>query len=430
MKPNQTDFDRNVEIILSGGDFAISAGWGGKAKKYGGYYGAGTIQGLASYYYGEFAQNRSLELNRCYYDNMVDDPYFKGDQCRTLQSQCQDCRKTQVTDIYLTHFTNCGKPFWCAGPVKLWANEQDRLCMELFREWHLVRLSLENEWKSKYPDYSPVYAPPPPWPNSTKGYRQSISQGHCGGNRRYIPMKYPAWNSGGGSVLPKGQIPLLHEAGGLKDNVTDKSSQDAQADGTQPSNATSLLDNGKASEPVQIHEPHTVPIAKKTKIAYAVSVTGCNLTSNPTLLDGAAVVHQSIRLASANSSYGYHMIAFVHPDAAACTPYLSHLGYEIQVRDTPFNISAIRNPDLILAQGNSCCGEKEYLKLYSYLQLDYPVVVHLDLDTIVLKPMDDVFDLMLKPSFNRSKLDVMWLKPEEFPERVDFLFTRDYNMVE
>jgi hypothetical protein len=47
-----------------------------------------------------------------------------------------------------------------------------------------------------------------------------------------------------------------------------------------------------------------------------------------------------------------------------------------------------------------------------------------------LKPMDDVFDLMLQPHSNRSKIDAMWLKPEQFPERVDFLFTRDYNMVE
>ena len=62
---------------------------------------------------------------------------------------------------------------------------------------------------------------------------------------------------------------------------------------------------------------------------------------------------------------------------------------------------------------------------------DYPVVVHLDLDTLVLKPMDDLFDLMLDPSsFDRSRVPAMWLKPEEFPSRVDFMFTRDYNMVD
>ena len=60
----------------------------------------------------------------------------------------------------------------------------------------------------------------------------------------------------------------------------------------------------------------------------------------------------------------------------------------------------------------------------------YPVVVHLDLDCLLLKPLDDLFDLMLDPSFDRAKIDAMWLEPGDFPEQVDFLFTRDYNMVE
>ena len=57
---------------MSGGDgYSIPNGWGGEDKQYGGYYGSGTIQGLASYYYGEYALNRSVELNRCYYNTMV-----------------------------------------------------------------------------------------------------------------------------------------------------------------------------------------------------------------------------------------------------------------------------------------------------------------------------------------------------------------------
>lgn len=170
--------------------------------------------------------------------------------------------------------------------------------------------------------------------------------------------------------------------------------------------------------------------SNKTKIAYAVSITGCNPREKFVLLDDAAVLHQSIRLASNQSRYGYHMMAFVHHDASECAPYLSKLGYEVQVKETPFNESAISNPELAEAQGNSCCGAKEYLKLYSYLQHDYPVVVHLDLDTIVLKPMDTIFNLMLDDSFDRSLVESMWLAPEQMPSQVDFIFTRDYNMVE
>lgn len=175
-------------------------------------------------------------------------------------------------------------------------------------------------------------------------------------------------------------------------------------------------------------EPMTETKGKKTTIAYAVSITKCK--KNSVMFDGASVVRQSIKLASRHSKYDYHMIAFLHPDAEVCGPRLENLGYDVQVRDTPFNETQIQNPMLIEAQGNSCCGTKEYLKLYSYLMLEFPVVVHLDLDTLVLKPMDDLFDLMLDPSFNRSRIPAMWLKPEEFPPRVDFMFTRDYNMVD
>jgi alpha-N-acetylglucosamine transferase len=173
----------------------------------------------------------------------------------------------------------------------------------------------------------------------------------------------------------------------------------------------------------------------RVKIAYAVTVTSYNpaSTKGQFLFDRAAVLHQSIKLAMNQSHrYDYDMYAFVHPDARWCGPSLTRLGYNVQIRDTPFNISEIQNTQLIEAQKNGCCGEKEYLKLYSYLLFDYPIVVHLDLDTIVLKPMDDVFDLMVgDPSYNMSVFNssTMWTNMESYYGMVDFVFTRDYNMV-
>jgi hypothetical protein len=171
-------------------------------------------------------------------------------------------------------------------------------------------------------------------------------------------------------------------------------------------------------------------VPKKTTIAYAVSVTQCDMEGLAKLQDGAAVLHQSIRLASRDSRYDYYMVAFVHPSANECAAVLRALGYEVQIRPTPFNDTIIQNDELALAQENSCCGTKEYLKLYSYLLVEFPVVVHLDLDCLVLRPLDDVFDLMLDPGFNRSRIPIMHLKPTELPDRVDFVFTRDYGMVE
>jgi regulator of replication initiation timing len=199
IRPNATDFDRYVETILSGGNFATGAGWGGSKLGYGGYYGAGTIQGLASYYYGHLEQNRSLELNRCHYNTMVDEPTnldrVKANNktklmCKTLEpvSQCQDCRKTDLQDIYTAHFTVCGKPSWCQW--SRYKEDHRLLCMELFREWHKVRRSLEDEWKSEYPKYDPVYE----IVNVTDNYTHylNFSQGHCRAKRGYIRMEFPA----------------------------------------------------------------------------------------------------------------------------------------------------------------------------------------------------------------------------------------------
>jgi hypothetical protein len=170
---------------------------------------------------------------------------------------------------------------------------------------------------------------------------------------------------------------------------------------------------------------------RKTTVAYAVSVTGYKEGST-NLLDRAAVLHQSIKLAMQQSArYDFHIYAFVHPDAEPAADKFKQLGYRVQIRDTPFNLSDVPNPEFVAAQKSGCCGEKEYLKLYSWLLLDYPAVIHLDLDTLVLKPMDDLFDLLSDPGYNRKNFQssAMWTNMEEYDGGVDFLFTRDYYMV-
>ncbi len=181
VRPNETDFNNYIDIILSGGNFKIGYGWGGKKLRYGGYYGAGTIQGLASYYYGHFARNRSIELNRCYFNAMVDSPMGIDDdssRCRTLEEKCEDCRAVNITKIFSAHFTVCGKPYKCHAL-------SEPLCRKLHHKWHLVRLSLEMEWVERFPGY--IFSP---MQNTT----QKLSEGHCKRNGRkgtYIPLIYP-----------------------------------------------------------------------------------------------------------------------------------------------------------------------------------------------------------------------------------------------
>jgi hypothetical protein len=187
IRPNQADFDKLVSIILSGGDFVKGKGWGGTKLLYGGYFGAATIQGLASYYYGQFEHNRSIELNRCYYNTMVDSPYCTKrnvTRCRTLESTCEDCQKTPLQKIYTAHFTICGKPDWCRMSAH-------RLCMELFGEWHRIRRSLEDEWIAKYPNYSPAVVSFNSTSRSAGDRALASKQGHCRSQRGYISMEFP-----------------------------------------------------------------------------------------------------------------------------------------------------------------------------------------------------------------------------------------------
>merc|ERR1711981_1501678 len=75
IKPDIYSFKEYQSLILKG-NFTPSKGWEGK---YGGYYGSQQIQGLMAYYYDGKHPNSSVELNRCIYNQMVDDPYVKVD---------------------------------------------------------------------------------------------------------------------------------------------------------------------------------------------------------------------------------------------------------------------------------------------------------------------------------------------------------------
>mmetsp|Transcript_20190 Transcript_20190/g.43876 ORF Transcript_20190/g.43876 Transcript_20190/m.43876 type:complete len:476 (-) Transcript_20190:37-1464(-) len=217
--------------------------------------------------------------------------------------------------------------------------------------------------------------------------------------------------------------------------------------------ASSAISNNKSKQQPQ-YAVHTIPSPKAT-IAYAVSLTSCGVTTNrhdniqngghssdPSFHEGAAVLKHSIHLSSirnyhqSKSLFDYEMIAFVHPNAESCSNVFKDLGYTIQIRETPFNVTDIKEKFLrehIVKSG--CCGEKEYLKLYAYALLDYPIVIHLDLDSLVLKPMDDLFLAMLDDGVSttevaeaRSRIPVMFNNP--LPEKtVDAYFTKDYNMI-
>lgn len=191
--------------------------------------------------------------------------------------------------------------------------------------------------------------------------------------------------------------------------------------------------NNKSNEPnmetkIEVREEHKVNI--KATIGYAISLTGCG----DDLTDGGAVLKHSIHLSSSQnpmsgSRYDYKMIAIVHPAAMECSKQLEALGYKLLVRDVPVPVEEIKG-DFLRERvvNNGCCGEKEFIKLWAYSLVEYPAVVHLDLDTLVLKPMDNLFDAMLDGPTSAARANIPVMFGEAMPDAVDAYFTRDYNM--
>lgn len=164
-------------------------------------------------------------------------------------------------------------------------------------------------------------------------------------------------------------------------------------------------------------------------IGYAVSVTGCG--SDP-ITEGGAVLKHSVHVTSIHGTmggnYDYKFYAIYHPDAEECALTLKGLGYEMVKRNTPVAIEDIKGDFLrTRIHRNGCCGEKELIKLEAYTLTDHPIVVHLDLDVLILKPMDAIFDLMLadNPSaIDLSNVPIMW-PDRPLPSKINAVFTRD-----
>lgn len=183
----------------------------------------------------------------------------------------------------------------------------------------------------------------------------------------------------------------------------------------------------------------------KSPVAFVISISSCaDKKGEPSVIDGAAVLGWSIRKHS--KKYGYHLYAFVHESAQDCVQDLKTVGYEVRVVDLPFSIKDLQE-DLahVIGEDASCCGDKEFLKLYSYTLTDHELVVHLDVDTLLLQPVDDLLDYLLQDAMNvsipiignnRNAAAVVAPSSSKDPikgSHLDFVFTREYktpNLIE
>mmetsp|Transcript_6203 Transcript_6203/g.13685 ORF Transcript_6203/g.13685 Transcript_6203/m.13685 type:complete len:397 (+) Transcript_6203:158-1348(+) len=139
IKPSIKTFEEFRAIIRKGNHGP--AGWEG--SHIGNFWGGQTIQGIMPYVYKILKPDDALELNRCVYNCMVDNPYRKNTLiCQDGKTTCQDCRLQTPEKVSSAHFTICGKPWTCTKHTN---PRNNILCGVLHKKWFALRGELEAD---------------------------------------------------------------------------------------------------------------------------------------------------------------------------------------------------------------------------------------------------------------------------------------------
>jgi hypothetical protein len=180
VRPSLATFEE-FRAIIRKGDHTGGGGWGG--SHIGNFWGGQTIQGIVPYFYHSVHPDRGLEVNRCVYNCMVDNPYrpYKDDNpariCLDKKPTCEDCRLQKFENVVSAHFTICQKPWTCTKHTN---PRNSRLCEQLHDGWFKWRDEFEH---AAGMDLS--YRIPP---GQTKHTR---SRGMCKGydsEKKYLPL--------------------------------------------------------------------------------------------------------------------------------------------------------------------------------------------------------------------------------------------------
>lgn len=139
IRPSVRRFEE-FQAIIRRGDHGPQ-GWGG--SRIGNFWGGQTIQGIMPYFYSVLHKGDGQELNRCEYNNMVDNPYHKNTlKCIDGHETCEDCRASDPDMVYTAHFTICQKPWTCTEHL----NPRNQVVCEAFhKKWFALRDEYERE---------------------------------------------------------------------------------------------------------------------------------------------------------------------------------------------------------------------------------------------------------------------------------------------
>jgi hypothetical protein len=168
-----------------------------------------------------------------------------------------------------------------------------------------------------------------------------------------------------------------------------------------------------------------------------IAITNCSDLSS-SILPSAAVLSKLIHdnAFRMNSSYRYHLYAFLNEEAVdgQCETMLQRIGFTTLRKSIPINISMINHSfyqSVLPIHG--CCGAAEFIKLWTYTLIKHRAVVYLDLDVMILKPLDDILDVLLLTPNQRihqyQRLKLLRDTPDSSNSSFDALITRDYSQI-
>lgn len=214
-------------------------------------------------------------------------------------------------------------------------------------------------------------------------------------------------------------------------------------------------------EPASYYEPSEA-------IAYVVPIISCpddlvaslppydparyqNAThSDKAFRDAAAILQYSIAKVHARggSRYDYQLYGLLHPNSVRCVDstngditdrhaILTDLGYRVLIRSEPVPLQDFgsSNTDQQMVEGYkrdvehaTGGGYRDFVRLHSFAMTWHNVVVMVDLHTMFLRPIEDLYDALLGASNGNTielpRLDALRVRP-----KTQLLFTRDYNTV-
>ena len=138
---------------------------------------------------------------------------------------------------------------------------------------------------------------------------------------------------------------------------------------------------------------------KRLQVAFAITALDFSaeldkrtVSKADLYFDGAAVLAHSVALTQNRTRLAVDMIALVVATATTASSRLSSLGYRVIASSVPVQRHEIRRKylrDTIETAG--CCGSMELIKLRAYQLVEYDRVLVLDMDSIVLHSLEDLF---------------------------------------